>query len=149
MVSSPSPTLLRAALFSAELDAEIISNHMTQVEHAGDVVNKAMQSGLGQRVLERVMATVAERPADIAANLLRHPDRAAVLFAYLPAPIMLVIFDRVESVDDTIVYKAVEQAVGSVGVVARERFSFLGAMQKLSEVLACCRPSANNSQPRL
>jgi len=141
------PILLRDRLFAGQLDAATISEHLEGAETGLIDVAQCVRTGKGKRLLDKLMEIIAERPQEIVASMARHPDRVATLFAFLPAYEMFALFEQIEAVEPSLLPAAVEHAPqGVLRTVARERFSFLGAMSKLCVLLTCCkRPNRHPS----
>lgn len=141
MLSTPPNTpplaLLREALFGAVVDGGMISQYMVHAERSGWAPVQAMiDTPRGRRLIDHLLAIAAVRPADVVASLNRLPQMAGILVGYLPAREMLHLFGSLEAVNVEVVEAAVRQSEGTTaGIVARERFGFLGAMSTLSELL--------------
>lgn len=142
------PIVLREQLFAGHVDGPTIAAHMADAETHLAVVRDALHEGSGKDVFDRFLGLLETRAADVVAAMRAQPQATATLFALLPSYEMFAVFAEAEQLDENLLAETIQHAPEALRDVAVERFEFLGAMNRLCDLLALCRrPPTMMSSP--
>lgn len=133
------PIVLREQLFAGHVDGETIAAHLAAAETHLTAVRDALQEGDGKALFGRFVDLLERRTVDVVMAMRAQPQATATLFALLPSYEMFAVFAEAESVDEHLLAETIRHAPEALRDVASERFEFLGAMNRLCELLALCR----------
>lgn len=144
------PIVLREHLFAGYVDGETIAAHLAEAETHLASVREALHEEGGKDLFNRFLGLLETRTADVVAAMKAQPQATATLFALLPSYEMFAVFAEAESIDEHLLAETIRHAPETLRDVATERFEFLGAMNRLCDLLALCRrPSTIASSPSL